>query len=135
MVNPPRRSLPASLFLTALLLVARGNTPPAVLGWNGSEHGSEDGCGAPGADRCVVLACDEGACGLFACEDVEPVAELPAQQELERVRGRPLMRGPGTYREWWQRRTGVRGGARPFATLSLPPRRSALRGTRPGGSS
>ncbi|HLM46083.1 MAG TPA: TIGR02269 family lipoprotein [Myxococcaceae bacterium] len=74
-------------------------------------------CEAPSADQCVVLACDEGACGVFDCEDVDPEAltRAPLAHGAELARHRPpsSTRGPGplSQRNW--RRVGLREDARP----------------------
>ncbi|GHG67630.1 hypothetical protein GCM10012319_10100 [Comamonas sp. KCTC 72670] len=75
-----------------------------------------DGCAVSSEGRCVVLACDEGACGLFLCGDADEGASSLA---VEKAVGRPAFRGPGTYRNWWQRRTGIRPDAQPLAVASV----------------
>ena len=72
-------------------------------------------CEAPSADQCVVLACDEGECGVFDCEDVDPEAltRAPLAHGAELARHRPpsFTRGPNPQRNW--RRVGLREDARP----------------------
>ncbi|MCP3144201.1 TIGR02269 family lipoprotein [Pyxidicoccus sp. QH1ED-7-1] len=108
--------------------VACGTASPAVRIWEGAEQDETAACSEPGSDRCVVLACDEGECGLFTCDDVdaESVASATSASNVELAVGRPYIRGPGTYRNWWQRRTGIRGGARPLATARVPHRRAVF---------
>jgi len=60
-----------SLSLAALLLAACAPASPSLRAWEDEEAIL---CEDTGADECVVLACDEGECGLFDCEDVDPEA-------------------------------------------------------------
>ena len=116
--------------------LACGATSPVVRAWEDTmQDGGIGACDAPSSDRCVVLACDEGECGLFACEDVDEaaVAQASPEHRVEQVRGRPSFRAPGTYRGWWQRRTGVRGGALPLATAPVPLRRAGFVPAMPSG--
>jgi uncharacterized lipoprotein (TIGR02269 family) len=84
-------------------------------------------CDDPDADQCIVLACDEGECGIFSCEDVDPEALTRGSQvhdvELAQFY-RPPFRGPGTQRNW--RRTGLRDGALPRMTFHFQYRQGFL---------
>lgn len=112
----PRRWL--SLCLSSLLILACAAPIPALRAWEDTEHSNTGSCEAPDADQCVVLACDEGECGIFSCEDVDPEALARAHSEhgVELVRGyRPSFRAPGPHRSW--RRAGLRDDARPRMTF------------------
>ncbi|HEX8824469.1 MAG TPA: TIGR02269 family lipoprotein [Archangium sp.] len=108
------RSFPSrpllSLSLASLLLTACATSSPALHAWE---------CDETGADQCVVLACDEGECGIFDCEDVDPeaLAHVPLAHGAELARGyqRPPYRAPGPHRSW--RRAGLREDARPRMTF------------------
>lgn len=128
MVNPWLRFASLLLWAGAFVLVACGTASPAVREWEGAEWDDPGACDDPSADRCTVLACDEGECGLFACEDVDTdtLERSPSAHGVEPVLGRPSFRAPGTYRNWWQRRTGVRAGARPLAASPVPHRRAVF---------
>lgn len=122
----PLRSL-LSLFLSALLLAACATSSPAVREWERAEHDDASGCEDADADQCVVLACEDGECGIFGCEDVDPeaVARAPLSHGAELARGyRPLFRTPGTQRNW--RRTGLRDGVRPRLTFHFEYRHGYL---------
>lgn len=117
MTRPLESLFPCGLSLVVLLLSGCGTSSPATRAWEQAEQEEIDACEAPGADQCIVLACDgeQGACGVFGCEDVDPeaVAHAPLAHGAELARGgtyRPPRRGPGPSR--W-RRTGVRDGAQP----------------------
>lgn len=111
MTRPPLPLLP--LTLAVLLLSACAATSPAMSAWEGAERDDATTCEAPGSDQCVVLACDEGECGVFSCEDVDPeaLAQSSLAYDVELARFRPSLRGPGTQRSW--RRVGLRADARP----------------------
>jgi uncharacterized lipoprotein (TIGR02269 family) len=79
-------------------------------------------CDTPGADQCIVLACngEEGLCGVFSCEDIDPeaLAQVPLSHGIEPTLGgafRPPMHGPVPFRNW--RTLGLRQGARPRMTF------------------
>jgi len=114
-----------SLSLAALLLAACAPTSPALRAWEDDETIL---CEDTGADECVVLACDEGECGLFDCEDVDPEAltraPLAHGAELARNFQRPPYRAPGTQRNW--RRAGLREDARPRMTFHFQYRQGFL---------
>jgi len=114
---PRPRLSPLPLTLAVLLLSACAATPPAVRAWEDAEHGDATSCEAPGADQCVVLACDDGECGIFGCEDVDPeaLAQAPLAYGVELARFRPPMRGPGSQRNW--RHVGLRADAQPRMAL------------------
>jgi uncharacterized lipoprotein (TIGR02269 family) len=123
---PPLRSL-LSLFFSALLLAACATSSPAVREWERAEQGDASGCEDADADQCVVLACEEGECGIFGCEDVDPeaVARAPLSHGAELARGyRPSFRTPGTQRNW--RRAGLRDGVRPRLTFHFEYRHGYL---------
>lgn len=109
----PRRAL-LSLSLAALLLSACATSSPALHAWAGAEPDDTTACDDVDADQCIVLACDEGECGVFDCEDVEleAVARESLAYGVEPARfPRPPFRNPGTQRNW--RRTGLRADAQP----------------------
>ena len=114
-----------SLSLAALLLAACAPASPALRAWEDDETIT---CEDTGADECVVLACDEGECGLFDCEDVDPEAltraPLTHGAELARNFQRPPYRAPGTQRNW--RRAGLREDARPRMTFHFQYRHGYL---------
>jgi uncharacterized lipoprotein (TIGR02269 family) len=115
--NLPHRAL-LSLFLSTLLLTACATSSSASHEWEGAEPGGIPACDEPDADQCVVLACDEGECGVFDCEDVDPeaLAQVPQVHGVELAQfSRPPFRGPGPQRNW--RRVGLRENARPRMTL------------------
>ncbi|QDF01103.1 hypothetical protein BHS05_05435 [Myxococcus xanthus] len=47
------------------------------------------------------------------------VAHATTAGTVAKATSRPAFRGTGTYRTWWQRRTGIRGDARPLVTAPL----------------
>lgn len=128
MAKPSSRLAPLLLGLCALGLISCGTTSSTQRMWEDSAWADPVACEDSRADRCVVLACDEGECGLFACEDVdaEGVARTPAASVVEPALGRPTFRAPGASRNWWQRRTGIRGGARPLVTSPAPQLRAVF---------
>jgi uncharacterized lipoprotein (TIGR02269 family) len=110
------------LSLATLLLSGCGSTAPTMLAGADAEWDEALECEEPGADQCIVLACDgeQGECGVFACEDVDPEAMSRASlaHGAELAQGgtfRPPFRTPGTSRNW--RRTGLRDGVRPRLTF------------------
>jgi uncharacterized lipoprotein (TIGR02269 family) len=116
-----------SLTLASLLLTACATSSSTSHEWE--EVGFEDttACDEPDADQCVVLACDEGECGVFDCEDVDPeaLAQVPQVHDVELARFyRPPFRSPGTHRNW--RRAGLREDARPRMTLHFRYRQGFL---------
>ncbi|MCY1082102.1 SitA6 family polymorphic toxin lipoprotein [Archangium lansingense] len=110
---PPLRSV----LLAVLLLSACAAPSPATHTWEDPQRDDPTACEAPSADQCVVLACDEGECGVFSCEDVDPeaVAQASLAHGAELARYRPPMRSPSTQRNW--RRAGLRDDARPRMTF------------------
>ncbi len=104
--------------LSALLLLLFACATPSLSTDVGEDSASTAACETPDADQCVVLACDEGECGVFGCEDVDPEAVAGAQlaygAELARY-PRPPFRSPGFQRNW--RRAGLRDGVRPRLTF------------------
>ena len=123
MTNPLLRP---SLLAVALLLSACTATSPAVHPREDAEQAGPIACEAPSADQCVVLACDEGECGIFLCEDVDPeaVAHASLAHGAELARYRPPMRSPSTHRNW--RRAGLREDARPRMTFHFRYRQGFL---------
>ncbi|WNG32732.1 TIGR02269 family lipoprotein [Archangium violaceum] len=120
------RFLRVSLLLWSslgVLLLSGCETPSSsVRAWEETARDDAGACEDPGADQCVVLACEgeAGECGVFGCEDVDPeaVVRAPLSHGAELARGgpyRPLVRNPGISRNW--RRTGLRDGARPRMTF------------------
>jgi uncharacterized lipoprotein (TIGR02269 family) len=114
-------------FLAALLLTACATSSLAQPEWEGAEQEDIIACEEPGADQCVVLACDEGECGVFGCEDVDPEALAQALRgdgvQLARFH-RPPFRAPGSQRNW--RRAGLREDARPRMTFHFRYRQGFL---------
>jgi uncharacterized lipoprotein (TIGR02269 family) len=112
----PRTLLPLSL--AALVLSACATSSPTPLEGEDAAYAAA-ACENPDADQCIVLACDEGECGVFSCEDVDPevVARTPLAHGAELARGSrpPPFRSPGSQRNW--RRAGLRDGARPQLTF------------------
>ena len=104
------------------LLAACASTQPALMS-SGEGTATSAGCDAPGDDKCVVLACDEGLCGFFDCGDVlaSTSTELDVRPALARPPGL-LMGGPRPGR-WWRRAPWLRGGAEPVMTFRMYPER------------
>ncbi|MFP2926644.1 TIGR02269 family lipoprotein [Pyxidicoccus sp. 3LG] len=106
------RVLLLSPLLAALFLCACASSTPGMHAWVDAER-AED-CGYADEEQCVAVACEGGDCGLFDCEDVDPVALAGASAGLavEMARGsyRPPHRAPA-FRNW--RNTGIRPAARP----------------------
>ncbi|WP_224248424.1 SitA6 family polymorphic toxin lipoprotein [Hyalangium gracile] len=124
MPEPTLPSLLCWLSLVAIPLLGCGTTAPAMGAWEEATPEAANTCEAPDTDQCIVLACEgeEGLCGVFACEDVDPDAvastSLAHEASLVLARGgghRPPMRGPVSWRHW--RRSGLREGARPRMTF------------------
>jgi uncharacterized lipoprotein (TIGR02269 family) len=116
-----------SQFLFALVQVACTTPSATMLAREETEQDDPAACSNPGADQCVVFACDEGLCGVFACEDVdsEAMSRAPTEHGAELARGsRPPFRSPSTHRNW--RRTGLRDGARPRLTFHFEYRHGFL---------
>jgi uncharacterized lipoprotein (TIGR02269 family) len=115
------------LFLFALLLAACATSAPAVPALERAGPDDVTACDDADADQCVVLACDEGECAFFACEDVDPEAltyePLAHDAELARF-PRPSFRAPSTQRNW--RRAGLREDARPRMTFHFRYRQGFL---------
>jgi hypothetical protein len=106
------------LSLAALLASGCAVNSPAVHTWERTELEGAADCEEPSADQCVVLACEQGECGVFSCEDVDPdaLAHVGGGYELELARGfRAPLRGSGPHRNW--RSAGLRDGARPRMTF------------------
>lgn len=122
----PHRA-PLSLFLAALLLSACATSTPAPPTWEEVQSEGSLACDNPDADQCVVLACDEGECGVFDCADVDPeaLARVPREYDTELTQFyRPPFRTPGTQRNW--RRAGLRENARPRMTFHFHYRQGFL---------
>jgi uncharacterized lipoprotein (TIGR02269 family) len=119
MTKPLRSPFPLGLCLTVLLLSGCATPSPATRAWVDAQAEDSRECEAPGADACVVLACEgeEGLCGVFSCEDVDPeaLAFASSASGVELARFRPPPRNPGSSRNW--RRTGLRAGAQPRMTF------------------
>jgi uncharacterized lipoprotein (TIGR02269 family) len=117
-----------SLVLAALLLLAAcATSSPPSQAWEEAAHADTSTCDDPDTDQCVVVACDEGECGVFSCEDVDPeaLAHVPLAHGAELARfPRPPSRGPGTQRNW--RRAGLREDARPRLTFHFRYRQGFL---------
>lgn len=89
-----------SLALGAMLLSSCVHPSPAMGAWEDAQRTAPITCDEPSADRCVVLACAEGECGVFDCEDVDPeaIAEASLGTNVELTRGfRPPFRAPGPH--------------------------------------
>lgn len=109
---------PLPLVLAVLLQSACLTSSPATRAEDDLDQSDATPCRNSQADQCVVFACDEGECGTFGCEDVDPEALKTASlgSHVEMARGiRPLFRAPGSHRNW--RRAGLREDARPRMTL------------------
>ncbi|WP_164019090.1 TIGR02269 family lipoprotein [Pyxidicoccus trucidator] len=117
------------LLVASWWVSACATSQPVARAWEDATPAA--GCESPEEDSCVTLACEEGLCGFFRCEDVVAV-EAP-RSGVERVQfGRPgLPVGPARPGRWWTRSPGLRGGAEPVMTfrwyaasqpLPLPPR-------------
>ncbi|ABF86103.1 putative lipoprotein [Myxococcus xanthus DK 1622] len=107
------RTLASTLRLLVLscLLVACASAPPTPDPPRGiAELEYAELCEATEAAPCVSLACDEGWCAFFLCEDVAPRVE-PALMPVARP---PLRRG-------WGVRLGIRNGAQPVITFPWRP--------------
>jgi uncharacterized lipoprotein (TIGR02269 family) len=119
MTKPLRSPFPLGLCLAALLLSGCATPSPVTRAWVDARAEDSGECEAPGADACVVLACEgeEGLCGVFSCEDVDPeaLALTSSAPAVELARFRPPPRNPGPSRSW--RRTGLRAGAQPRMTF------------------
>jgi uncharacterized lipoprotein (TIGR02269 family) len=107
------------LCFSALLFSGCATSQHVQPEWEDAEREDIISCEEPGADQCVVLACDEGECGVFGCEDVDPEALEQALRghggvELAQFH-RPPFRAPTTQRSW--RRSGLRDDARPRLTF------------------
>jgi uncharacterized lipoprotein (TIGR02269 family) len=116
-----------SLFLASLLLTACSTSSPVLRAWEGVAPDDATACDDAEADQCVVLACDEGECGIFSCEDVDPeaLAQVPQVHDVELAQfQRPLFRSPSPQRNW--RRAGLREDARPRMTLHFRYRQGFL---------
>jgi uncharacterized lipoprotein (TIGR02269 family) len=114
------------LAIAALLLSGCAIPSPAVHAWESAERDNAD-CEESSADQCVVLACEQGECGVFGCEDVDPeaVTHVGQEHEVELARGfRPPVRSPGPHRNW--RRAGLREDARPRMTFHFQYRHGFL---------
>ncbi|OJT25672.1 hypothetical protein BO221_07390 [Archangium sp. Cb G35] len=120
----PRPLLP--LFLTALLLASCA-TSPSLSAREGTGTDETISCDDADADQCVVLACDEGECAFFDCEDVDPemLTQGPLAHGAELARfPRPPFRAPSHHRNW--RRAGLREDARPRMTFHFRYRQGFL---------
>jgi uncharacterized lipoprotein (TIGR02269 family) len=93
--------------LPALLLCACAASSPGPGAWDKTER-----CEPADEGQCVVVACEDGDCGLFDCTDVDAQALASVEHEVELAQGysRPPYRAPA-FRNW--RHTGLRPGARP----------------------
>lgn len=121
-----RSGVVPSLLLASLLLPACANFSSATSARPDAAYAAST-CDDPAADQCIVLACLEGECGVFGCEDVDPeaVTHAPSAHGVELTRGyRPPVRGPGFNRNW--RSVGIRDGARSRMTLHFRYRQGFL---------
>ncbi|WP_232293424.1 TIGR02269 family lipoprotein [Stigmatella aurantiaca] len=101
-----------------LALLSACTTSPAKGAWENAQQAVSVECDAPNSDQCVLLACDEGECGLFECEDMDPEAtsSVALEDSVDPVRGfRAPFRAPGNHRNW--RRAGLREDAKPRMTF------------------
>ena len=116
-----------SLTLVFLLLTACATSSPTPHEWEGAAQDDITACDDADADACVVMACDEGECGVFDCEDVNPEVltrtALGHGTELAQFY-RPPFRSPGTQRNW--RRAGLRDGVQPRMTFHFQYRHGFL---------
>jgi uncharacterized lipoprotein (TIGR02269 family) len=117
----------ASLALVSLLLTACATSSPIPHAWESAAQDDITACDDSDADTCVVMACDEGECGVFDCEDVNPeeLAHMPRGHGTELAQFyRPPFRSPGTQRNW--RRAGLRDGVQPRMTFHFQYRHGFL---------
>ncbi|WNG17387.1 TIGR02269 family lipoprotein [Cystobacter fuscus] len=115
------------LFLPALLLAACATSAPSLPVMERAGTDDIAGYDDAEADQCVVLACDEGECAFFSCEDVdlEALTHGPLAHGAELARfPRPPFRAPSTQRNW--RRAGLREDARPRMTFHFRYRQGFL---------
>nr|WP_245767498.1 TIGR02269 family lipoprotein [Stigmatella erecta] len=111
-----------------MVLLSACTTPSPALGaWEDAHPAGPSRCDEPEADQCVLLACDEGGCGVFGCEDLAPdaVSRPPGGSHVDPARGIRLpFRAPGTHRNW--RRAGLREDAKPRMTFHFRYRQGFL---------
>ncbi|NVJ01127.1 DUF2380 domain-containing protein [Myxococcus sp. AM009] len=108
------------VLLVAWLGIACAARPPRVRVW---EEVKASRCAAPVEEHCVVLGCEEGVCGFFACEDVSESGapatssvDAPATGQVLALRpGFPM--GPPRPGRWWRRAPWLRRGAEPEMTF------------------
>jgi len=121
-----RARLPASLLraLATVLLSACGASSAGLRAWE--DAGSAASCEQEEADQCVAIACDEGTCGLFDCEDVtaEAVALAPRTPGVERTQAYRAPWRPPAFRNW--RSMGLRPDSRPRMTFHFRYRQGFL---------
>lgn len=120
----------ACLLVLFALLTSCATTHPVEQAWDDAEDTFT--CDAPGEDQCVVLACAEGMCGFFRCEDVVPATEEGAASAGRVVRVRnsgppPTMFGPASPRRWWGRSLGLPNSAQPVLTFRWYPEAPPVR--------
>ncbi|WAM26050.1 SitA6 family polymorphic toxin lipoprotein [Myxococcus sp. NMCA1] len=118
------------VLLVVWLGVACAARPPLMQAWEAMDAAR---CAAPGEDHCVVLGCEEGVCGLFACEDVRQ-SDTPATSSVSApAAGHVLALRPGFPMgsarpgRWWRRAHWLRQGAEPVMTFRWYPERPPLR--------
>jgi uncharacterized lipoprotein (TIGR02269 family) len=118
--------LSSSLFLAlaTVLLSACGASSVGLRAWE--DAGSAASCEQEEADQCVAIACDEGTCGLFDCEDVtaEAVALAPRTPGVERAQAYRAPWRPPAFRNW--RSMGLRPDSRPRMTFHFRYRQGFL---------
>jgi uncharacterized lipoprotein (TIGR02269 family) len=102
-------TLPRLMPLLSALFLYGCATSPELRGVEDAERA--ESCPYSDSEQCVVLACEDGDCGLFDCEDVDTEAMvLHASGGYEVELARVPYRAPA-FRNW--RNTGLRPGARP----------------------
>jgi uncharacterized lipoprotein (TIGR02269 family) len=73
--------------------------------WDAADH-SEEECGDAEEDECLTPACTPSGCGLYRCEDLEPI-------RIVRARGAAAMRPPADGQR-------NRGGSQALPGAALP---------------
>ncbi|WP_426755603.1 TIGR02269 family lipoprotein [Myxococcus sp. Y35] len=125
-----RSAMSWRVLVIAWMVAACASRPPLTRAWDAA---GTSGCSAPGDDHCVVLGCEEGLCGFFACEDVlaeppsspSPGESLTAGPVLAMRPGFPV--GPARPGRWWRRSPWLRHGAEPVMTFRWYPERLPTR--------
>lgn len=101
------------MLLCGLLVTACASTNPTWQRWEAAEADVEE-CDDPGADRCTMLLCGVGACGLYLCEDVKPGSIVHAQAVAPVQSPAPSpFPTPNNPQRYWGSTQGLPGDAVP----------------------